>query len=689
MKADQRKNDFWIRAGFIYAITNLAISQVTFNCVLSNLREFPRDIRFYLWDLLWFQVLPFIALFSLDVLVDRISRGGRLLAIWRALLGSFLALSLERQFEVQHPDRFHALAASIPIFVVYAAPAVLLFFVLYRWKDVTLTYLAYLGGFSIVLMLGFVRNGGWVHYTSEQTKSGAAGPPVFMIVFDEMSYDYILKDGSINREAFPRFAELASTGLWFTNVTTNFIATQEALPTLLTGRRSPDLTSSPTLFDSLPSGYHAKTVETEIMVENWLRDRSDRKIEAYMGKSYALSHRPLATGSFMAELAFRPMVQKMQFVNVGTFTYTFQSMNTRSFHITVPDELSSFLNTIDAKKAEGQFSFWHASIPHAPFIFSHDGSRPPYPERATFFPSDRQLTSAEYRAVMGNYVEQTKFVDLVLGKVIDRLKQQNLYDKAIVVVLADHGLRVWSDFQRHTDLTARIPLVLHGPGIAPGVNDTDVQLIDVLPTVLDVLKAPEPSGIDGVSAFAAVRPQRQKVLHSFPMDVFFNNDTHSWQYVGTTQQQPMASSLDINIEFSAIEVQDDMTAAHQQHADFLEVYLSRHFPESVSDEKMEWLRMQSKNAEPLPDTPSNHFKKGVYAFFVALAETQRISQGRSEDPAATEADWNKSLSEFRKVGDLQSWLADYIENLMRDADTDGDHKLSAQELSAIITSRAI
>ncbi len=53
-------------------------------------------------------------------------------------------------------------------------------------------------------------------------------PPVFMIIFDELSYDLIAKDSRIDAASFPNMAGLAADGLWFTNATSNHWMTEWA-----------------------------------------------------------------------------------------------------------------------------------------------------------------------------------------------------------------------------------------------------------------------------------------------------------------------------------------------------------------------------------------------------------------------------------------------------------------------------
>lgn len=86
-------------------------------------------------------------------------------------------------------------------------------------------------------------------------------------------------------------------------------------------------------------------------------------------------------------------------------------------------------------------------------------------------------------------------------------------DDTVVVVLADHGESLGERYHKldHgaqvVDEQIRIPLVIAGPGSAPGQVDRTVEMVDLLPTVLDLLglEIPEmPGEVSGRSVAGLV-----------------------------------------------------------------------------------------------------------------------------------------------------------------------------------------
>jgi hypothetical protein len=94
---------------------------------------------------------------------------------------------------------------------------------------------------------------------------------------------------------------------------------------------------------------------------------------------------------------------------------------------------------------------------------------------------------------MQRYVMQAMSADRDLGRMLDRLQAIDLFDDAMIVVMSDHGAsplpgnfnRNYSDANRNDVLP--VPMFIKLPQQTGGVVDTRAtQLIDILPTVLDV-----------------------------------------------------------------------------------------------------------------------------------------------------------------------------------------------------------
>lgn len=110
------------------------------------------------------------------------------------------------------------------------------------------------------------------------------------------------------------------------------------------------------------------------------------------------------------------------------------------------------------------------------------------------------------------YLSEIVVADAALGRIIERLREPRLRDRAVLIISADHGeaFGEHSTFE-HTktvyDELLHVPLIIHGPGIAPRRVDEHVGLIDVGPTILDIFGLPTPGTFMGQSLVPVLEGQ--------------------------------------------------------------------------------------------------------------------------------------------------------------------------------------
>ncbi len=146
------------------------------------------------------------------------------------------------------------------------------------------------------------------------------------------------------------------------------------------------------------------------------------------------------------------------------------------------------------------FLFLHTYQVHAPYT-------PPPPYRGRFGAATATAPAAD----LDRYEEEIRYVDDQLARLWSALEALDLAERTIVIVTSDHG----EEFGEHGvldhgshlyDETLLVPLVLHLPGRDAGLRVREpVALVDVLPTVLDLLALPPLAGGDGRSLAALTR----------------------------------------------------------------------------------------------------------------------------------------------------------------------------------------
>ncbi|WPR71958.1 sulfatase [Flavobacterium sp. NG2] len=113
-------------------------------------------------------------------------------------------------------------------------------------------------------------------------------------------------------------------------------------------------------------------------------------------------------------------------------------------------------------------------------------------------PEDKQ------RELIHGYMACVSYVDAQLGKVLDELDRLKLTDNTVIVLWGDHGYHLgdhtlWNKHSNFEQAT-RIPFIFSGPGVAKNVKvNTPVELVDVFPTLFDLVNVKPSAQADGKS----------------------------------------------------------------------------------------------------------------------------------------------------------------------------------------------
>jgi arylsulfatase A-like enzyme/Tfp pilus assembly protein PilF len=144
-----------------------------------------------------------------------------------------------------------------------------------------------------------------------------------------------------------------------------------------------------------------------------------------------------------------------------------------------------------SKRPPGPFFLWiHVYDPHDPY-----DAPEPYKSRYHSEPYDGEIA----------------YADAAIAKLLAALKARGLFDSALVAVMADHGEAFGEHGEKHHgiflyDETIHIPLLIKTPrqrSARKVVNQ--VGLVDVAPTILQVVKLPVPGTMQGKSLFGLMK----------------------------------------------------------------------------------------------------------------------------------------------------------------------------------------
>jgi choline-sulfatase len=192
---------------------------------------------------------------------------------------------------------------------------------------------------------------------------------------------------------------------------------------------------------------------------------------------------------------------------------------------------------------------------HAPFWFPveyrgrHDPRSfavPPVPsEDHSRLPSVfRELTDADKRGILAAYSTSAEFLDKNVGLVLDVLDRSAHANNTLVLFTSDHGylLGQHGRFEKHCCLepAVRAALLMRFPGlIRPGrATSALVELIDLLPTLLELCGVPIPANVHGRSLTALLQEKtdvhREHVIAEYADNEEAMIRTQRWKLIYST-----------------------------------------------------------------------------------------------------------------------------------------------------------
>ncbi|MFO0012780.1 MAG: sulfatase-like hydrolase/transferase [Planctomycetota bacterium] len=112
------------------------------------------------------------------------------------------------------------------------------------------------------------------------------------------------------------------------------------------------------------------------------------------------------------------------------------------------------------------------------------------------------------------YLDCVRYTDHQVGTIVERLKQEGVWDNTYVFFMTDHGISHVRNKQFLYDGGVHVPLIVHVPrSDTPAVRDDLVEHIDLAATTLSVSNIDRPEKMQGRSLFGEVQtPERQAVF---------------------------------------------------------------------------------------------------------------------------------------------------------------------------------
>ena len=195
------------------------------------------------------------------------------------------------------------------------------------------------------------------------------------------------------------------------------------------------------------------------------------------------------------------------------------------------------------------FLWVHFSDPHSPYL-ERGGFTPPLPPRKT------RTAGWQKR---WRYQSEVNYVDHWLGRLSEAIEER-LPGPRFTLFLSDHGESMgehsyWGHGKNVHWPNTRIPMILAGPGLPTGLEvQAPVGVVDVLPTVLDLLGIEAPDGLEGQS-LVPTGGETQAIQR--PRYVI--GDRHTALFNKSRRNSPYENPLQISMELDGAKVVHDFS----------------------------------------------------------------------------------------------------------------------------------
>jgi len=175
------------------------------------------------------------------------------------------------------------------------------------------------------------------------------------------------------------------------------------------------------------------------------------------------------------------------------------------------------------------FMFVNYMDTHAPYIprkayrerfasmIKDEWLKPHIPGWEELMTNNRKVTKKEKEHITAAYRGEVAYLDKQIGILFAYLKEVNLYNNTLIVLTADHGEflgehnLIGHGFGLYKEVL-HVPLLIKYPGDMPGTKSKqNVQLVDILPTVLNSIKVKTPSAAEGQTLYKTKIPKRYMV----------------------------------------------------------------------------------------------------------------------------------------------------------------------------------
>jgi len=238
----------------------------------------------------------------------------------------------------------------------------------------------------------------------------------------------------------------------------------------------------------------------------------------YLGESYTTLAEMLKERGYLTSAFIGAVVLESKFGLAQGFDHYDDSFKTPEFLKSLEaqnlaEDVFESARSWFLKNHQQKFFMWvHFYDPHAPYT-----PPPPYDK---IYPDP--------------YDGEVAYTDLYVGKLVNMLEEKGLVGKTLIVFTSDHG----EGLDEHDELThgvflydttLKVPLIFHCPRVIPRnkVIKSQVRIVDIMPTILDILDIEVPPSLQGKSLLPMMDKRASEGYDSYA-ETYFPYLSNGW-----------------------------------------------------------------------------------------------------------------------------------------------------------------
>ena len=178
------------------------------------------------------------------------------------------------------------------------------------------------------------------------------------------------------------------------------------------------------------------------------------------------------------------------------------------------------INWIEEHRNEKFFLWMHYMDPHDPYVPPEEylGDFSGRKEAFDFNLSvdTDNLSEEELSTLKRLYEGEVKYTDACIGEFLDYLDKKGLLEESLIIITGDHGHAFMEHkrFGHAYDIlyneVLHVPLIIYGLSLREKIN-SPVQLLDIPPTIVDLLKLKKPRSFMGKSLLDIIKGDQPKI----------------------------------------------------------------------------------------------------------------------------------------------------------------------------------